>query len=201
MQTPSLKNQLLIAMPGLADPNFFHTVTYLCEHTDEGALGIVINRPLDVQLRELFDNMDVEVGEEGIGDLPVYLGGPLRGVESPIHYDFRHLRDTPGELRQRLAKLGWRKIVAFQTRNPMHRVHEELTKRAIEEVDGVLLLVEFKHGGVVHAVDVIAGQHQYIAGMAALQQEHVLVDRVRRACIPFPALAHLRRHGGDVFTQ
>jgi sulfate adenylyltransferase len=58
---------------------------------------------------------------------PVYVGGSLRGVESPIHYDFRHLRDTPAELRTRFAKLGWRKIVAFQTRNPMHRAHQELT--------------------------------------------------------------------------
>jgi sulfate adenylyltransferase len=71
---------------------------------------------------------------------PVYLGGPLRGVESPIHYDFRHLRDTPGELRQRLAKLGWRKIVAFQTRNPMHRAHQELTFRAARQVEANLLI-------------------------------------------------------------
>ena len=49
---------------------------------------------------------------------PVYLGGKLRGVESPVHYDFKYLRDTPAELRQRFTKLGWRKIVAFQTATP-----------------------------------------------------------------------------------
>ncbi len=71
---------------------------------------------------------------------PVYLGGKVKGVESPVHYDFRHLRDTPAELRSRFAKLGWRKIVAFQTRNPMHRAHQELTFRAARQVEANLLL-------------------------------------------------------------
>jgi len=71
---------------------------------------------------------------------PVYVGGRLRGVEPPIHYDFRHLRDTPAELRQRLQKLGWRKVVAFQTRNPMHRAHQELTFRAARDVEANLLI-------------------------------------------------------------
>jgi len=71
---------------------------------------------------------------------PVYIGGKLRGVESPIHYDFRHLRDTPAELRQRFHKMGWRKVVAFQTRNPMHRAHQELTFRAAREVEANLLI-------------------------------------------------------------
>ncbi len=71
---------------------------------------------------------------------PVYVGGRLRGVESPMHYDFKHLRDTPAELRARFAKLGWRKIVAFQTRNPMHRAHQELTFRAAKEVEANLLI-------------------------------------------------------------
>jgi sulfate adenylyltransferase len=71
---------------------------------------------------------------------PVYVGGRVRGVESPMHYDFKHLRDTPAELRARFAKLGWRKIVAFQTRNPMHRAHQELTFRAAKEVEANLLI-------------------------------------------------------------
>jgi sulfate adenylyltransferase len=70
----------------------------------------------------------------------VYLGGKLRGVESPSHYDFKHLRDTPQELRDRFHKLGWRRVVAFQTRNPMHRAHQELTFRAAKEVEANLLL-------------------------------------------------------------
>jgi sulfate adenylyltransferase len=71
---------------------------------------------------------------------PVYLGGRLRGVEAPTHYDFKHLRDTPRELRDRFKKLGWRKVVAFQTRNPMHRAHFELTFRAAKDVEANLLI-------------------------------------------------------------
>ncbi|HEU4617294.1 MAG TPA: bifunctional sulfate adenylyltransferase/adenylylsulfate kinase [Gammaproteobacteria bacterium] len=70
----------------------------------------------------------------------VYVGGRLRGVERPTHYDFKHLRDTPRELRDRFQKLGWRKVVAFQTRNPMHRAHLELTFRAAKDVEANLLI-------------------------------------------------------------
>src|SRR5210317_1292378 len=71
---------------------------------------------------------------------PVYVGGKLRGVEAPIHYDFKHLRNSPAELRERFRKLGWRKVVAFQTRNPMHRAHQELTLRAAFDVEANLLI-------------------------------------------------------------
>jgi sulfate adenylyltransferase len=71
---------------------------------------------------------------------PVYVGGRLEGVEAPMHYDFRHLRDTPRELRERFRKLGWHRIVAFQTRNPMHRAHLELTFRAARQVEANLLI-------------------------------------------------------------
>ena len=70
----------------------------------------------------------------------MYLGGKLRGVEPPMHYDFKLLRDSPSELRGRFRKLGWRKVVAFQTRNPMHRAHQELTLRAARETEANLLL-------------------------------------------------------------
>ena len=71
---------------------------------------------------------------------PVYLGGKVRGIEPPTYYDFKLLRDTPMELRGRFRKLGWRKIVAFQTRNPLHRAHQELTFRAATESDANLLI-------------------------------------------------------------
>jgi sulfate adenylyltransferase len=71
---------------------------------------------------------------------PVYLGGRLKGIERPMHYDFKHLRDTPRELRERFEKLGWSRVVAFQTRNPMHRAHQELTFRAARLAEANLLI-------------------------------------------------------------
>ena len=70
----------------------------------------------------------------------VYLGGPITGIQQPVHYDFKARRDTPNELRAYFRKLGWRKIVAFQTRNPLHRAHQELTFRAAREAEANLLI-------------------------------------------------------------
>lgn len=71
---------------------------------------------------------------------PVYLGGPVTGIQPPVHYDFRARRETPNELRAYFRKLGWRRVVAFQTRNPLHRAHQELTFRAAREVQANLLI-------------------------------------------------------------
>ncbi len=71
---------------------------------------------------------------------PFYVGGRLEGIRLPSHYDFRSLRLTPLELRAEFARLGWKRVVAFQTRNPMHRAHQELTLRAAKEVEANLLL-------------------------------------------------------------
>ena len=71
---------------------------------------------------------------------PVYLGGPVTGLQPPVHYDFRGRRDTPNELRAYFRKLGWRKVVAFQTRNPLHRAHQELTFRAARDAQANLLI-------------------------------------------------------------
>ena len=71
---------------------------------------------------------------------PHYVGGKLEGLQLPIHYDFRSLRLTPEELRASFTRLGWRRVVAFQTRNPMHRAHFELTLRAAKEAETNLLI-------------------------------------------------------------
>src|SRR5207245_8990832 len=71
---------------------------------------------------------------------PSYVGGRIEGVQPAAHYDFRALRLTPAELRGEFARLGWRRIVAFQTRNPMHRAHVELTFRAAKQVEANLLI-------------------------------------------------------------
>ncbi len=70
----------------------------------------------------------------------LYISGELKVLALPGHYDFRSLRLTPAEVRERLAALGHTNVVAFQTRNPLHRAHEELTARAAKEIDGTLLL-------------------------------------------------------------
>jgi putative transcriptional regulator len=73
----TLCNQLLIAMPGMADPNFSSTVTLVCEHNAEGALGIVINRPMDMKLGGLFEQLDVDDPDQSIASHPVLSGGPV----------------------------------------------------------------------------------------------------------------------------
>lgn len=71
---------------------------------------------------------------------PVYLGGRVEGLERPRHYDYHALRHTPAELRAEFERMGWRRVVAFQTRNPMHRAHQELTVRAAREAGAKLLI-------------------------------------------------------------
>ncbi len=78
INTTYLNNQFLIAMPGLADPHFSHTVTYLCQHNDEGALGIVINRPTGMKLKDIFQQMDIKTELDKVLNTPVFAGGPVQ---------------------------------------------------------------------------------------------------------------------------
>ena len=71
---------------------------------------------------------------------PYYVGGRLEGLQLPVHYDFRALRASPADLRAEFARAGWRRVVAFQTRNPMHRAHQEITLRAAKDVEANLLI-------------------------------------------------------------
>ena len=91
----SLTNQLLIAMPGMADPNFSTTVTLVCEHNDDGALGIIINRPLGLTLSGLFEQLDVDEHRSDHGDDAVFAGGPV-GTERGfvLHGSERNYENT-----------------------------------------------------------------------------------------------------------
>lgn len=71
---------------------------------------------------------------------PIYLGGPIKGLQAPTHYDFRARRNTPNELRAMFKKLNWQRVVVFQTRNPLHRAHQELTFRAAREAQANLMI-------------------------------------------------------------
>lgn len=79
--TPSsinLTNQFLIAMPGMSDGHFAGTVVYMCEHSDKGALGLVINRPIDINLKNLFEKVDLSLDRADLATTPVYFGGPVQ---------------------------------------------------------------------------------------------------------------------------
>jgi sulfate adenylyltransferase len=94
---------------------------------------------------------------------PVYLGGRLSGIARPVEYDFRQLRDDPADLRRKFEQWGWTRIVAFQTRNPMHRAHHELTQRAAQIAEANLLLHPVvgltKPGDVDHFIRVRCYEH------------------------------------------
>jgi putative transcriptional regulator len=90
MNTPSsLRNHFLIAMPGLADPNFSHTVTYICEHNEEGAMGLVINRLMDISLADVLDQMKIEPSRKLDTSVAIHEGGPVQPehgfvIHSPV---------------------------------------------------------------------------------------------------------------------
>ncbi len=77
MQQTNLTNHFLIAMPALADPNFVRTVTYICEHNEDGTLGIVINRKSEITLGDLFHSMKIDTDDPKRTSQPVYSGGPV----------------------------------------------------------------------------------------------------------------------------
>jgi sulfate adenylyltransferase len=132
----------------------------------------------------------------------VNISGPLRVMQLPIHYDFKELRLSPAEVRERLMAMGSPNVVAFQTRNPLHRVHEEITKRAMEAVGGVLLLHPVvgmtKPGDVDHFIRVrtykALAQHYYEPGRVLL----ALLPLAMRVAGPREALWHavIRRNYG-----
>lgn len=106
--TNSLANQLLIAMPGMQDPNFNSTVTLICEHNSEGALGIVINRPLTLKLGGLFDQLSLSDTESESSEEPVLMGGPVgteRGfVLHESTHSYEHSLAVSGEINLTLSR-------------------------------------------------------------------------------------------------
>jgi len=78
MQSVNLTHHFLIAMPSMVDPNFARTLTYICEHNEQGALGLVVNRPIDMTLSGLLDQVEIDPQDCRWGQLPVYFGGPVQ---------------------------------------------------------------------------------------------------------------------------
>jgi putative transcriptional regulator len=108
----NLTNQFLIAMPGMADEQFAGAVVYLCEHTPDGALGLVINKPIDITLKSLFEKVDLSLDEAALGEQPVYFGGPVqteRGFVLHEHFPvegqaFNSTLSVPGGLSMTTSK-------------------------------------------------------------------------------------------------
>jgi putative transcriptional regulator len=78
MSSIDLTHHFLIAMPNMADPYFAKSLTYVCEHNDQGALGLVVNRPIDMTLQALFERLSLELRDREVKDAPIYFGGPVQ---------------------------------------------------------------------------------------------------------------------------
>ncbi|HWI35649.1 MAG TPA: YqgE/AlgH family protein [Burkholderiales bacterium] len=78
MSSINLTHHFLIAMPNMADPHFSRTLTYICEHNDQGALGLVVNRPIDMTLQALFERLSLPLTDSAVCDAPIYYGGPVQ---------------------------------------------------------------------------------------------------------------------------
>lgn len=100
----NLTNQFLIAMPGMADENFAGAVVYLCEHTEKGALGLVINKPIDIKLKNLFEKVELTLDREDLADAPVYFGGPVQTERGFVLHE--KLSDEGGHYNSTMAIPG-----------------------------------------------------------------------------------------------
>jgi putative transcriptional regulator len=100
----NLTNQFLIAMPGMSDGTFSGAVVYLCEHTDKGALGLVINKPIDISLRSLFEKVDLTLERDDLADTPVYYGGPVQTERGFVLHE--RLSDEGGHYSSSLSIAG-----------------------------------------------------------------------------------------------
>lgn len=118
IETTYLSNQFLIAMPGLADPNFFQTVTYICEHDASGAMGIIINRPLNLNLGDLLQHLDIPaiVGARAI-HLPLYAGGPVQQEQGFVLHTPIGPWDSSLQITDQLAITTSRDILHALARN------------------------------------------------------------------------------------
>src|SRR5215831_238969 len=136
----------------------------------------------------------------------LHISGKLQVLQLPKHYDFQGLRLTPAQTRTRLEEFGYANVVAFQTRNPLHRVHEELTKRAARDIDGVLLL----HPSVGMTKPGDVDHYTRVRAYKALAAGYYDPDRILLALLPLAmrmagpreALWHAlirRNHGANHF--
>lgn len=111
-----LTDQFLIAMPSLEDPNFSRSVTYICEHNEDGALGIVINRPTELTLADLLEQMDLSASQPAFGRRPVYLGGPVQRERGFVLHPAGHEWDSTLVINRHIAVTTSRDVIAALAR-------------------------------------------------------------------------------------
>ena len=107
-----LTNQFLIAMPGMVDETFARTVVYLCEHNENGALGLVINKPIDIKLKNLFEKVELALDRRELGEQPVFFGGPVQTERGFVLHEklmdgespFNSTLSVPGGLQMTTSK-------------------------------------------------------------------------------------------------
>ena len=107
-----LTNQFLIAMPGMVDETFARTVVYLCEHNEKGALGLVINKPIDIKLKNLFEKVELALDRRELGEQPVFFGGPVQTERGFVLHEkllegespFNSTLSVPGGLQMTTSK-------------------------------------------------------------------------------------------------
>ena len=88
-------HHFLIAMPGLADETFSRSVVYMCEHSERGALGLVINKPSEMSMRSLFDKVDLPLGRTDLSESPVFQGGPVHTERGFVLHEAMHAENAP----------------------------------------------------------------------------------------------------------
>ena len=88
-------HHFLIAMPGLNDETFSRSVVYMCEHSERGALGLVINKPSDMSMRTLFDKVDLPLGRTDLSESPVFQGGPVHTERGFVLHEAMHAENAP----------------------------------------------------------------------------------------------------------
>jgi putative transcriptional regulator len=99
-ETHTFAGQLLVAMPSMLDPNFQHTVTYICEHNENGALGIVINRPMNMDVVDVLEQLSLEPAEDKLLNQPVMQGGPVEAERGFVLHESAQQWDSTTEVGQ-----------------------------------------------------------------------------------------------------
>ena len=103
----NLTNQFLIAMPGMADGTFTGAVVYLCEHTEKGALGLVINKPIDIKLKSLFEKVELSLTRDDLAESPVYFGGPVQTERGFVLHERQSDATSPYSSTLSIPGGGW----------------------------------------------------------------------------------------------